>query len=250
VNAHLVLLSNWSAGAGVNNEGHGLDDRATRGGPGVTSARGGNVWYYVQSDDRKAVNGAWMGYYYRDETGSTDVGGDPEVTWRPTSFLSLSGGVHFGRLNDSTQWVANPADGDTTRYVFGRIRQTTVGITARVNYTITPDLTVQIYAQPFVSSGEYSDYKELVQPRAEPFERQFTPVAFQGSPDFTYKSLRMTNVLRWEYKPGSALYVVWQQGREESSGYGRFRFRQNFGDMFGMPGTNVFLVKFSYWLNF
>ena len=92
-NAHIVLPSNWAAGFGLNAEGNGLDDRATRGGPGITSVKGGNVWYYVQSDERKALNGMWQGYYYRDETGSTDVGADPALTWRPTSFLSLSGGV-------------------------------------------------------------------------------------------------------------------------------------------------------------
>jgi hypothetical protein len=192
----------------------------------------------------------WQGYYYRDETGSTDVGADPALTWRPTSFLSLSGGVHWSRTNDGTQWVENLEEGDSTRYVFARIRQTTVGLTTRVNYTITPTLSVQIYAQPFVSSGAYSNFKQLARPRAEPFNAQFDPTTYDGSPDFTYKSLRMTNVLRWEYKPGSALYVVWQQGREDSNGVGRFRFRESFSDVFGMPGSNVFLVKFSYWLNF
>ena len=138
---------------------------------------------------------------------------------------------------------------DRTHYVFGRIRQTTVGITTRVNYTVTPNLSVQIYAQPFVSAGSYGNYKELTSPYASSFAAQFNPYGYAGNPDFNYKSLRMTNVLRWEYKPGSALYVVWQQGREGSSEHGRFRFGQDFGDVFGMPGSNVFLVKFSYWLN-
>ena len=59
----------------------------------------------------------------------------------------------------------------------------------------------------------------------------------------------MTNVLRWEYKPGSALYVVWQQVREDSASAGAFRFRHDINELFGLPATNVFLVKFSYWLN-
>jgi len=108
---------------------------------------------------------------------------------------------------------------------------------------------VQIYAEPFVSAGAYGEFKELVRPRATPFASQFDTATYAGSPDFNDKSFRSTNVLRREFKPGSALYVVWQQGREDVSGVGRFRFRQDVGGLFGIPASNVFLVKFSYWLN-
>jgi hypothetical protein len=249
VNANITLTSNWSAGSGFNLEGAGVDDRSTRGGPALRSKSGGNIWYYVQSDSRKAVNGAWQGFVYRGQLGNTSWGLDPEVTYRPTASLSFTGGVHFERGNDDTQWVENVADGPSTRYVFGRIRQTTVGLTARFNYTVTPNLTLQAYAQPFVSAGSYSDFKEVVRPRASPFAAQFSPYAYTGEPDFNYRSFRMTNVLRWEYKPGSALYVVWQQVREDTASTGAFHYRQDVHDLFGVPGTNVFLVKFSYWLN-
>ena len=249
VNAHIVLNSNWSAGSGFNVEGSGIDDRSTRGGPSFRSKNGGNVWYYVQTDSRKNVNGAWQGFYFRDQSGSTSRGMDPEISWRATSYLTLSGGVHYEKQNEDTQWVQNVDGPSTTHYVFGRIRQTTIGLTARVNYTITPTLTVQIYAQPFVSAGEYSDYKELTAPRAQPYASQFSPYPYVGNPDFNYRSFRSTNVLRWEYRPGSALYVVWQQGREDASEYGRFRFHQDLRHLFGTPANNVFLVKFSYWLN-
>jgi hypothetical protein len=249
VNAHATLPSNWGGGAGFNLEGAGIDDRSTRGGPSMLSKHGANVWYYLESDDRKAVNGGWMGMYFRDETGSTAWRADPQVTWRPTSFLSLSLGVGYEKMDEDTQWVDNVERPSGTQYVFGRIRQTTVSLPLRVNYTITPTLSVQVYAQPFVSAGEYSDFKELTRPRATPFPSQFDPTAYDGSPDFNYRSFRSTNVLRWEFKPGSAVYVVWQQGREDVSGIGRFRFRQDVGGLFGIPANNVFLVKISYWLN-
>ncbi|MCX6549397.1 MAG: DUF5916 domain-containing protein [Acidobacteria bacterium] len=249
VNANVVLTSNWAAGGGVNVDRGGIDDRSTRGGPAFRSKLGGNVWYWVQTDSRKAVNGAWQGFVWGDESGSSSYGFDPEISYRPLSFLTVSGGVHFEKQNEDTQWVENVTGPTNTKYVFGRIRQTTVGLTARVNYTITPNLSVQLYAQPFVSAGEYSDYKELVNPRARPFSDQFQPYAYRGNPDFNYRSFRTTNVVRWEYRPGSALYVVWQQGREDVTDYGRFRFGKDMGGMFGIPGTNVFLVKFSYWLN-
>jgi hypothetical protein len=249
VNAHITFPSNWAAGSGFNLEGAGIDDRATRGGPSMLSKRGANVWYYVRSDGRKAVNGGWMGLYFRDEAGSTAWRADPEIEWRPTSFLALSLGIGFEQMDEDTQWVENVAGPSSTRYVFGRIEQTTVGLPLRVNYTVTPTLSVQIYAEPFVSAGAYSDFKALARPRATPFASQFDPVPYAGSPDFNYQSFRSTNVLRWEYKPGSALYVVWQQGREDVTGIGRLRFRQDMGSLFGLPANNVFLVKFSYWLN-
>jgi hypothetical protein len=249
VNAHMTFNSNWSVGAGVNAELSGIDDRSTRGGPGFLTKNGGNIWYYVESDSRKAVSGSWMGFNYRDQEGSTMYGFDPSITWRPTTYLSLSGGLHVEHVNDDTQWVENVTDGAATRYIFGRIRQTTVGVTARVNYTITPTLTVQIYAQPFVSAGEYTDFKQLSNPRATPFAAQFSPYAYAGNPDFNYRAFRTTNVLRWEYRPGSTLYVVWQQGREDTAANGRFRYGQDVRNLFGVPANNVFLVKFSYWLN-
>jgi Domain of unknown function (DUF5916) len=249
VNAHITLPSNWSAGTGFNAEGAGIDDRSTRGGPAFRSKSGANVWYYVQSDSRKSVNGGWMGFYFRDETGSSAWRADPRIEWRPTSFLALSLGVGFETMNEDTQWVDNVAGASSTHYVFGRIQQSTVSLPTRIDYTITPTLSVQIYAEPFVSAGSYSDFKELARPRATPFASQFDAVAYPGNPDFNYKSFRSTNVLRWEFKPGSAVYVVWQQGREDASGIGRFRFRQDVGSLFGIPASNVFLVKFSYWLN-
>ena len=249
VNAHITLTSNWQAGSGVNIERNGVDDRATRGGPTLGAKSGGNIWYYVNTDTRKPVNGTWEGFLYRDQIGDWSWGFDPQVTWRPTSFMSLSAGLHFEKANDDSQWVENVADGSKTHYVFGRIGQTTVGLTTRVNYTVTPNLTLQIYAQPFVASGAYANFKEVVRPRAEVFADQFAPYAYGGAPDFNYRSFRMTNVLRWEYKPGSALYVVWQQMREGSASTGAFRYRHDMGELFALPATNVFLVKFSYWLN-
>jgi hypothetical protein len=250
VNAHMVFASNWSAGGGVTFEGTGHDDRATRGGPVLTSKRGGNAWYYLESDSRKALSGGWSGFLWRDEEGSSIDGIQPELTWRPTSFLSLTGGLRFERTDEDSQWVENVAERSATHYVFGRIRQTTAAVTARVNYTISPNISLQLYGEPFVSAGSYSGFRELSRPGASPYAAQFSPFAYAGNPDFNYKSFRTTNVLRWEYKPGSVLYVVWQQGREDVASHGRFDGRRDFSRVFGLPASNVFLVKASYWFNY
>src|SRR6266545_2817406 len=247
VNAHWVFTNQWSTGMGLNRNARTFDDRATRGeGPGAYTNPGWSYWGYVNSDERKRVN---LNMFYNvggDRQGTSYRGVDMNLTFRPTSFLSISGGPRWNHNIQGAQWVEKTDDG---RYVFGRLDQTTVAFTARVNYTITPQLTVQIYAAPFVSAADYDRFKRLVDGRAARYEDRYAPIAYDGNPDFNFRSFRTTNVLRWEYKPGSALFVVWQQGREDVLDFGRFRFGRDLGGTFSAPARNVFLVKWSYWIN-
>jgi hypothetical protein len=142
--------------------------------------------------------------------------------------------------------VEDPA----ARYVFGHLDQTTVSLTTRVNYTLAPTVSIQIYAAPFVSSGVYTGFKELVEGRAPRYADRFAAYRYAGTPDFNYRSFRTTNVFRWEYRPGSTLFVVWQQGREESLPLADFRLGRDVRGAFGAPAQNVFLVKLAYWLNY
>jgi hypothetical protein len=114
---------------------------------------------------------------------------------------------------------------------------------------MTPNLSLQLYAQPFVSTGDYVGYKELVNGRAQRYVARYRPFAYEGNADFRYLSFRTTNVLRWEFKPGSTLFVVWQQGREGTDDSAAFRFGRDFRDVFSTPATSTFLVKLAYWLN-
>jgi hypothetical protein len=134
--------------------------------------------------------------------------------------------------------------------VFGHLDQRTVNLTIRINYTIRPTLTVQVYGRPFVSAGTYSRFKELVNGRARQDVDRYAPFAYDGDPDFRVRSFRMTNVVRWEYRPGSALFVVWQQGREDSGPQGDLRLARDIGGAFSAPAENTFLIKMSRWLEF
>jgi len=149
--------------------------------------------------------------------------------------------------------VANLTEGGT-HYVFGELNQSTVAMTMRLNYTMTPNLSLQLYAEPFVSAGDYSAFKELVNGRSRDFNQRYAPFDYHfapgDNPDFNEKSFRTTNVLRWEYKPGSTLFVVWQQARENDQVPGGFRFGRDVRGIFGVPPQNTFLVKLAYWLNF
>jgi hypothetical protein len=172
------------------------------------------------------------------------------VNWRATSAISLNVRFNYFINNDDSQWVENEEQADgALKYVFARIEQKTMSFTTRFNYTMTPNLSLQVYAEPFVSAGEYTNYKELVDGRADDYYARYTPYVYSGNADFNIRSFRTTNVLRWEYKPGSTMFIVWQQGKSGSENVGDFQFGRDFSNVFTSPTNNTFLVKFSYWLN-
>jgi hypothetical protein len=157
--------------------------------------------------------------------------------------------------------------------VFGQIDQRTASLTARLNYTFSPKLSLQVYAQPFVSAGSYDEFKEVDDPRAVEFGGRFRTfgedeifeldgglgvdttgdgeVNFTfGDPDFNVKQFRSNVVLRWEYRPGSTFFVVWSQNRGSFTEDGSFELGRDFSGVFDTHPTNVFLVKFEHWLGF
>lgn len=251
INSHWTFTNYYSVGGGINADAAPFRDRVTRGGPGVLGNRSKfNVWYYANSDNRKSLSFFFNGNHWADTKNSSRHGYGPGFNWRPTSSMSLNMGFWYNLNRDDSQWVTNETlDSGARRYVFGRIDQKTLSISTRFNYTMTPNLSLQVYAEPFVSAGSYSNYKELVDGRAEKYEDRYRPYAYSGSADFNIRSFRTTNVLRWEYRPGSQLFLVWQQGRSDSLDTGDFRFGRDFQGVFSAPSRNVFLVKFSYWVN-
>jgi hypothetical protein len=249
VNMHWTWKNYYTTSFGFNVNGAPFRDRITRGGPGVRGNFNLSSWQNFGTDGRKSLSAFWNSYYENDRKGTVRLNMSPSVTWRPTTATSVSTGFRYNINNDDSQWVANETENDGTRYVFGRLRQRTSAFTFRVNYTLTPNLSIQTYAEPFVSAGHYRDYKELVNGRAAEYADRFRSYAYSANADFNIRSFRTTNVLRWEYKPGSSLFVVWQQNRSGFEDVGRFDFGRDFGGVFSAPAHNVFLVKMSYWLN-
>ena len=246
VNAHIVFLNHWGTGSGVNYVPQSFDDRATRGGPGAYGNTQRSVWWYVEGDRRKPVSVGTFAFMGGDRLGSSISEFGPYVNWRPSSFLMLNTEFVVTKNHDQSQWIEQVDD----RYVFGDLRQRTMAIRTRLNYTVTPNLTIQLYAEPFVSAGDYISFKQLADGRSRDYSQRYAPTAYDSNPDFNYRSFRTTNVLRWEYRPGSTLFLVWQQGREDSLDRGTFDFKRDFGGVFDAPARNVFLVKWAYWLNF
>jgi hypothetical protein len=121
-------------------------------------------------------------------------------------------------------------------------------MSVRINYGITPDMSLQWYALPYLFSGEYSDFKTVVNSRADRFEDRFRRMEQYpyDNPDFHFLQFRSNLVYRWEYRPGSVLYLVWSQGRTVHDVGGSFRFGDYFGDLFHSVPQNDFLLKVSY----
>lgn len=249
VNMHWTWKNYAGSGFGLNLNAAPLRDRVTRGGPAVRGNSNIGLWYYSNTDNRRAVSIGLNGFHGTDRNGWLQNNSAPFVNWRPTSAVSVNTSFRYNMNNDDAQWVANVDKNGATHYVFGRLKQRTSAFTFRVNYTLTPELSIQTYAEPFVSAGAYTNFRELVNPRAAGHNDRYAPYTYASNPDFNYRSFRTTNVLRWEYKPGSALFVVWQQGRQDSLSRGDFQFGRDFGGVFSAPAHNVFLVKLSYWLN-
>jgi hypothetical protein len=250
------------------------DDRLTRGGPLSERPADYGVGLWVFSDNRKPVHGNVNFSTRRDveQGGSANEEVSVGVTARPTPAIQLAVVPTYYRGVNARQYVAR-VDDEVAPYgrrdVFARLQQQTLSLGLRANWTFRENVSLQLYAQPFVSAGRYSEFKEY----AEPGTAQFTvygedrgAIAQSGGgyvvtpgdggaaftisdPDFSVRSLRANAVFRWEYLPGSTLFVVWQQQRSGFDREGRFAPWNDAGSLLHEPAHNVFMVKLAYRLS-
>jgi hypothetical protein len=176
------------------------------------------------------------------------------VTVRTRSNLSWELGTRYQRNRNDAQWFANfgAIGSDTTHYVFAHLDQELLSFTSRLNYTATTALSLQLYAEPFMTTGRYFRVRELASPRATRYEDRYRPYPIPtDDASFNLKELHASAVLRWEYRPGSTVFVVWTQGRDqEDRNPGSFKPARDITDLFSARPDNTFLVKASYWMNF
>jgi len=257
-NAHAQLQNRWwlHAGGTLGQLGATYCDRCARGGPAVRNSPFVSVWGGLEGDSRNALTPyLWSSYFGGDEGRSHGWDISPEVNLRVASRFNASLAFSVSGNTDDAQWYDNVTDSTgTTHYTFAHLDQVTTAITGRVDFTFTPTLSLQVYAQPFISQGTYADVRELDDPRAAAYDDRYRPygdAAMTANPGgFNVKEFRSNVVLRWEYRAGSALYFVWATGR---SGFnpveGDRNMGGNFNDLFGLQSADTFLIKGSYWLN-
>jgi len=250
-----------------------LNNRQTRGGPMTWIPAAGNVEMYLSTDGRKAVVLEGNGSVFEGGRDGHSWSAGLYLRWKPAPNVSFSIGPSYFTQTNETQWVGRFSDALMMstfgkRYVFARLEQEMVSAEIRLNWTFTPRLSLQAYLQPFIAVGAYDRFKELARPgkydyslfgengstigladgvyTVDPDGEGPAETFAVGNPDFNYKSLRGTVVFRWEYLPGSLLYLVWTQNRADYADNGILNFRRDIGDLFSAEGDNIFMIKVSY----
>jgi hypothetical protein len=249
---HFATLQNyWTYGlAGFLYPDGAIDDRLTRGGPVV---RNRGSWAFepsLGSDSRKRFFFSFNGHVDRSRDGSYNRNANLTLNLRPSPNLLLSISPTLVRSHAFTQYVraeSDPSATETfgTRYVFADLEQHSFDLGTRVDWTLSARLSFQLYLQPFIASGDYHDYHSLARARSADY------VPFLNTlpdPDFNFRSVRGSAVMRWEFRPGSALYLAWNENRADVAPIGTFRVGRDLRAIPTAPSHDVFLVKVSYWL--
>jgi hypothetical protein len=272
----------WRAEIGLHHRRGVMDDRLTRGGPLAAAPSQWILDLYLGTDPRKVISGGLSLGGTEDRADATSRYANLSLDLRPSSALRFRAGPRLNWSHQTRQYVAAATDETATetygrRYIFADLDQTTLSIETRIDWTFTPKLSLQLFAQPYVSAGSYSGFKAFNTPGTYEFERYGAcpggspgvgsstlcrdgnafladadgagpaPAIRFGDPDFTFRSLRGNAVLRWEYRPGSAIFLVWQQERASQLADGDFDFSRDYGALFREPGRNAFVVKATYW---
>ncbi len=246
-----------------------------RGGP---SSRWPGRWTFnanLNSDGRRTLHGGLGGGFITGDEDSRDYAyGWTSLTYRPSKAINLTLEPTYERDINRNQYVGARAFGDQDRYLFGSLDQRTLSLVFRLDYCATPNLTLQYYGAPFISAGRYRDFKRVTDPRADRYadrshlfttdeisrdatggeyavdeDGDGTPDYAFGDPDFNVREFRSNLVVRWEYAPGSTLFLVWSQGRSSLGGTGAFDLRGDMDGLFATHPDDVFLVKFNKWLS-
>jgi hypothetical protein len=245
-----VLQSYWDYRASLFLTPGALSDRLTRGGPLVETPASWSSDLSIGSDNRKnfsfGVNAHLDGSADDSYTRTLGV----SLHARPASNIQLSIEPAYTRSYTYTQFVTAFDDPTATatygrRYVFADLEQRAFELATRADWTLSSRLSFQLYLQPFIASGDFHDYHALAAART----RDYTPVAdVDFDPDFNFRSVRGSAVVRWEFRPGSALYVVWNENRADVAARGDFSISRDLRAIPTAPSHDVFLVKFSYWI--
>ncbi|HSN29773.1 MAG TPA: DUF5916 domain-containing protein [Kofleriaceae bacterium] len=269
LNTHWQLLNYWQFNAGANLANNVWDYQYLRGGPTLHQDPNVQGYFEVDSDTRKRVWASIAGrantIWAQDEwEGGIDAG----VTVQAAPNIDVFAGPSWYERDDPQQFVQEADDmAGVPHYVLARIKQTTASMTVRLNWTFSPHLSLQAYAQPFIASGRYSEYKDFYNPHASTFTDRFHELqgneyqidggtvhaSYNGTysfdkPDFDLRQLRSTVVLRWEYRPGSYVFAVWSHAATSSIDDGRFRLGTDLSGLVHAPAENVVMVKANYWI--
>jgi len=273
VNFHMQFKNYWSFGSGINRDGAHISRSELRGGPALRFPGDWNNWVAISTDERKKLNfELFMFNNWGDENNSRffDVG--LEITYRPLNVLSLSIEPGYRQGRRDLQYVETIELDNDNRYIISTLNSEMFSADFRINFSLTPDLSIQYWGQPYIFAGNYSTFKRITNPMNDDYNNRFH-IYEEGveifydeeneiyevdenqdgdidynfeNPNFNFFEFRSNLVARWEYIPGSSIYFVWSQGRTGDNSMGEFDFVEDMENLFSIVPHNVFLIKFSY----
>ena len=253
-----------------------VDTRALRGGPAIRTSDAYTISAGVGSDSSRRTTVSITGARGKAEEGGTEVWmADVKVGMRPSTRLLLSVDTDYTRSADDLQYVATAQAAGAPRWIMGHIDQEVWSVTFRANLPITPELTVQYYGSPFIATGHYTDFKRAANTLARRYEERFHRIGASeialapredvyrvteagsapeaaysfANPDFNFTQFRSNLVARWEFEPGSSLFLVWSQGRTGYPSSLERALGENWNGLWRARPDNVLLVKASYWFS-
>ena len=243
--------------------GEGTHRYETRGGPLIREPLTYGGWIGGTTDTRKNLNFMLEGSYFRDTALNASINATFRTRWNQSSAINHTVTLHFNDRQDDTQYLdtvnltSSPGGigiGGLS-YVFGDIHQQTVDLTLRSNILFTRTQSIEIYAQPYLSVGDYDRVRELIRPDSYDLYTFSEPGYEAQNFDFSYAAVNINAVYRWEYRPGSTLYLVWTQGRAQedtraahSSNPSSFSNNIGSGMLFRNEPENTILAKITYWI--
>ncbi len=269
ISANARFNNFWRMNLTVVSRGSALSPQLLRGGPMLLSEPTTIYFLGGGTDPRKTLMLELNSQLIeKSESASRMWNISPELTVRTGSKGEVSLGAQIARNVDDSQWITSSIGVNGPEYLLGRINQYTKALTARIRYTFSPSLSLEFYGQPFISSGEYQSFKRVDKPRSESYSLRFQNLKVQSgenssyvsdidgdgdleefrNPDFKLEQFRSNLVLRWDFSPGSKLFLVWARGMTSYSKQADFNFMNNLGDLLHQHPDDTLMLKISYWM--
>ncbi len=274
-NAHATFKNNWQSGMGTTWNPYDISNNALRGGSSLRRPAGMGQWFYIRTDYRKKVNvNLNTNFFWGFDNTITGNNLSLGINYQPTNALNVSLSADYSdywRRQD--QFVSNIDYNNMLRTIVSEVKQKTLRFVGRINYNITPDLTLQYYGQPFITRPRYNNFGYVSNPLAKKYDDRFhvftaSEISYDtnngeynvdetgdgiadysfSNPDFNFVQFRSNLVIRWEYKAGSELYLVWSQGSTPDA-FGDLDTpltKSLFSNAFADQAKNIFLIKWTY----
>ncbi|MEP6474813.1 MAG: DUF5916 domain-containing protein, partial [Gemmatimonadota bacterium] len=256
-NVHTQFTNRWwfHLGGTLGQLGTTYCDRCARGGPAIRQDPYISPWAGIQGDDRhRLVPYFWVNYFKGDGGRSESLSLQPELDLKVASRFTTSLSANYTTNRNDTQYYGTYVDSGTalSHFTFAHLDQKTLSLTFRLGYTFTPTTSLQVYASPFITKGTYTNVREIGDARSANYDDRYKVYGDTGVTNnpggFNVQQFNSNVVFRWEYRPGSTLFLVWSQGRSGSNSIeGTQGFGGNFNSLFSQRAEDTFLVKISYW---